>query len=371
MNDQNNSASRRKFIKNVINASAVSAVPLGALAKEPFGQIPEIKERESGLPLRIMMKSKLSEPFLEKLLGISPDIELIEEKSDIGRVNAWFGSINAADFHQASNLRWVQSISAGVESYLFPEMVQSDVVLTNAAGCSGPCIAEHVFGLLFGLTRNIAIQTRNMNNGKWEGMDSYDIIKLKNDVVSINGMTMGIVGLGGNGSQIARRARAMGMKVIAVDILPKYNERIGSICDEIRLVQDDGLTWLLNHSDVVVLAAPHTRVSEGMMGEEQFAMMKKSAYFINIARGKLVKTSALVAALKSEQIVGAGLDVVDPEPLPKDHELWKFPNVVLTSHIAYRSQYSQDTKFSLFVENVQRYVNGHPLINVVDKEMGF
>ena len=213
------------------------------------------------LPLRIMMKSGLSDDFREKLQGISPEIYLEEHDQAIGTVNAWFGRISREEFLQAPRLAWVQSPSAGVERYLYPEFLESDVLLTNAKGCYGPAISEHALGLLFTLTRNIGAQNRNMAQGLWQ-RDSGNMIEMK-------GLTMGIVGLGGIGSQIARRARAMDMNVLAVDILPKYGEQIGDICDEVRLVQDEGLDWLLSHSDVVVCAAPHTKVSEGMFGDEQ------------------------------------------------------------------------------------------------------
>jgi phosphoglycerate dehydrogenase-like enzyme len=190
-------------------------------------------------------------------------------------------------------------------------------------------------------------------------------------MVEMKGKTMGIVGLGGIGSQIARRARAMDMNVLAVDIVPKYTEQIGDICDEVRLVQDGGLEWLLTGSDVIVSAAPHTKDSEGMFGEAQFNMMKQGVYFINVSRGKLVRTDALVEALKSGHLAGAGLDVTDPEPLPSGHALWTFPNVIITSHISAASQHSSNRMQEVFVSNVNRFVKGLPMLNLVDKEMGF
>jgi phosphoglycerate dehydrogenase-like enzyme len=190
-------------------------------------------------------------------------------------------------------------------------------------------------------------------------------------MVEMKGKTMGIVGLGGIGSQIARRARAMDMNVLAVDIVPKYKEQIGDNCDEVRLVQDGGLEWLLTRSDVVVSAAPHTEDSEGMFGEVQFNMMKQGVYFLNVSRGKLVKTPDLVDALKSGHLAGAGLDVTDPEPLPSGHALWAFPNVIITSHISGVSQYSSERMQEVFVSNVERFVKELPMLNQVDKVLGF
>jgi D-2-hydroxyacid dehydrogenase (NADP+) len=357
--------SRRKFIKElVIDAAALSAIPAHLLGNDSAFPGPSDMDIASRLPLRIMMRDGLPESFREKLMRISPEIHLEENDQAIPEVNAWCGDIDSKEFNNAPNLKWVHSTSAGVEHYLFPEMVKSDVVLTNAKGCYAPCISEHFFGLLFALTRSIRTQVRNMSQGKWQGI-------AQNSTFEMKGMTLGIVGLGGIGSQVARRARAMDMKVIAVDIVSKYKEQIGDICDEVRLVQDNGLSWLLPRSDVVLMSTPHTKVSEGMIGAEQFGMMKKSAYFINVARGKLVKTPALLEALKSGQIAGAGLDVTDPEPLPSGHELWTLPNVIITPHIAARSEASMIRLYEVFTENVYRYVNGLPMLNIVNKEMGF
>lgn len=364
MKNTNISASRRNFLKGVIiNGTALSVLPAGVLGSSTPSVREPVRDTAPRLPLRIMMRSGLSDEYQEKLKKISSEIILEDDDGAIGEVNAWFGGISREQFRQASNLAWVQSPSAGVERYLFPEFVRSDVLLTNAKGCYGPAISEHAMGLLFTLTRNIGAQQLNMSRGQWQ-RDTENMIEMK-------GLTMGIVGLGGIGSQIARRSRAMDMTVLAVDIIPKYKEQIGDICDEVRLVQDGGLEWLLSSSDVVVSAAPHTKVSEGMFGGEQFGMMKQGAYFINVSRGKLVQTPALVEALRSGRLGGAGLDVTDPEPLPPEHELWSLPNVIITSHIAGVSQYSFSRLQEVFTENVERYIKGLPMMNQVNKVMGF
>ena len=358
------STSRRNFIKGVIiNGAALSAVPAAVLGNNTIYSGLLKEDKTARLPLRIMMKAGLSDAFREKLLQISPQVHLEEDDQAIDKVNAWYGGISREQFMEATNLGWVQSPSAGVEHYLFPEFVKSDVLLTNAKGCYGPAISEHTLGLLFTLTRSLGYQNRNMSRGLWQ--------RGTENMVEMKGMTMGIVGLGGIGSQIARRSRAMDMNVIAVDIMPKYREQIGDICDEVRLVQDEGLDWLLTNADVVVSAAPHTNVSEGMFGAPQFGMMKQGAYFINVSRGKLVKTADLLEALKSRHLAGAGLDVTDPEPLPPDHELWTLPNVIITSHISGVSQHSYARMQEVFTENISRYVKGLPLLNQVDKVMGF
>jgi D-2-hydroxyacid dehydrogenase (NADP+) len=358
------SNSRRNFLKGVIiNGAALSAVPATVLGSSTISNGLLMEDKIARLPLRIMMKAELSDDFHDKLLKISPQIHLEEDEQAIDKVNAWFGWISREQFKKATNLGWIQSPSAGVESFMFPEFIDSGVLLTNAKGCYGPAISEHTLGLLFTLTRNLGSQNRNMSRGIWQ--------RNPENMVEMKGMTMGIIGLGGIGSQIARRAHAMDMKVMAVDIMPKYKEQIGDICDEVRLVQDEGLAWLLTNADVIVSAAPHTKVSEGMFGAQEFGMMKEGAYFINVSRGKLVKTPDLVEALKSGHLAGAGLDVTDPEPLPPEHELWTLPNVIITSHISGVSQHSYARMQEVFTENISRYVKELPLLNQVDKVMGF
>ncbi|MBR9999556.1 MAG: D-2-hydroxyacid dehydrogenase [Cyclobacteriaceae bacterium] len=366
MKSTEKSNSRRRFLKGAfIQGAALSSIPLATYGK--VGNDIARNGREDKiprLPLKIMLRSGLSDRHMQKLRSISSEITLItsENEEGIGSADVWFGGISEEQFKRAANLRWIQSPSAGVEYYFYPSFVDSQVLLTNAKGCYGPAIGEHTIGLLFSLTRQMAAQARNMQEGKWQRPEN---------MVEMKGMTIGIVGLGGIGSQVARRARAMDMKVIAVDIVPKYKEQVGDICDDVRLVQDSGLEWLLSEADVVVSAAPHTPVSERMLDVEEFGKMKKGAFFINVSRGKLVHTPALLAALKSGHLAGAGLDVTDPEPLPPDHELWKQPNVIITSHIAAQSQYSFGRMQDVFVENVRRFVHGYPLLNQVDKELGF
>jgi len=349
------------------NGAVLSAIPISAFS-HGVGQEKNLKEDIPRLPLKIHLSSGLTESFQKKLEGLSPQLTITPRlegsalDQEIAQFDIWFGRISKDQFAKTKNLRWVQSSSAGVESYVFPELVESDVLLSNAKGCYAPAIGDHAMGLLFSMTRAMVSQTRNMAQGKWSREEN---------MVEMKGMTMGIVGLGGIGSQVARRARAMDMKIIAVDLVPKYKEQIGDICEEVRLIQDNNLPWLLENADVVVCAAPHTKISEGMFGREQFEMMKEGVYFINVSRGKLVQTTELVKALESGKVAGAGLDVTNPEPLPSDHPLWKLPNVIITSHIAARSQHSSDRMQAVFVENVHRFIHGLPLLNQVDKVAGF
>ena len=363
--------SRRSFLRGaVINGAVLSTLPATAIASSKIDadERKVAEDKIPRLPLKIYLSSGLEERFTNFIKSLSNEVTLIgrmenaELEGVIHDIDVWFGYIPNEQFVKANKLRWVQSTSAGVEHYVYPDMVNSDVILTNAKGCYGPAIGEHAIGLLFSLTRQLANQTRNMAEGKWDR---------EGNMVEMKGKTMGIVGLGGIGSQVARRARAMDMKIIAVDIVPKYKEQIGDICDEVRLVQDGGLGWLMKNADVVVSATPHTKISEGMFDKKHFELMKPGSYFINVSRGKLVKTHDLVEILKSGHLAGAGLDVTDPEPLPSDHELWKMSNVIISSHIAAQSQYSHMRMQTVFSENVDRFIKGLPLQNLVDKVAGF
>lgn len=269
------SFSRRQFLA----AAGVSAV--GLAIKETNAD--EAARPESPrLPCSILVRGLLEETYLEQIKKLSPQIT-VGNNIALAKADVMFGNIAENEVPAAKKLRWIQCQSAGVEHYPLAAMDKANITLTNAQGCYAPAIAEHVFALLFGLTRGVVQQARQRKFG-------YEPTPPE-----MRGMTMGIIGLGGIGRDVARRAKAMDMKVIAVDAEPMFVEKF-SMVDEVRLV-DDGLMDILGRSDVVVCAAPHTVKSRGMLGADQFAAMKNGAYFINVSRGKIVKTNALLKAL--------------------------------------------------------------------------
>ena len=321
------------------------------------------------LPLTILLRQGWPPEDLERLRAISPQINILQRDDSSGAIDsadALFGNVRAEELASAKRLKWVQCASAGVEHLPLQQLVERDITLTNAKGCYAPEIAEHVFGLLFGLTRGIAHQVRQMREHRW-GFSPSDA---QPALIELPGMTMGLIGLGGIGRQAARRAKAMEMRVIAVDAEPITRERVGGIVDEVHLV-DEWLEEMLKQSDVVVTAAPSTPRTRGMLGEKQFAAMKRGSYLIAVSRGKVVQTDALVSALRDRHLAGAGLDVTDPEPLPPDHALWEMPNVIITSHTAGQSPPGSKRVREVFLENVRRHVAGLPLLNVVDKRKGY
>lgn len=352
-----NAVSRRDFLGSAGLAAA------GVALQAPANAAPSDAPR---LPLTILTRGGPDGESVEKIAAISPQIRLVRAADDaawrreLPNADVLFGGFSPDDLRAAKRLRWIQWPAAGVEGILSPEFVNSPILLTNGKGCYAPEIAEHVFGLLFVLTRGIGHQVRQMREHKWGGPGG---------LVELRGRTMGIIGFGGIGRETARRAKAMDLRVVAVDIAPFYREGY-PMADEIHLV-DDWLPELLKQSDIVVSAAPITPRSRGMIGEREFALMKPGSTLINVSRGRIVQTPALVKALQENRIAGAGLDVTDPEPLPPDHALWDFPNVVVTSHIAGQSNLVGKRVGEVFAENVRRFVHGLPLLNLVDKQAGF
>jgi len=278
--------------------------------------------------------------------------------SRVADADGLIGSCSADAIRAGKKLRWVQTLSAGVEGCRSPELVNSPIVLTNAKIIMGPEIADHALALLLSLTRGLNTAMLSKPKAEWR-RQGYQPIELR-------GKTALIIGVGGIGTQIAERASAFGMRVLGVD--PKDIPLLNSVE---KTYPPDQLREVLPEADVVFMAAPHTTESQGMMGTREFALMKRGAYFVNVSRGKTVDTPALVQALASHQLAGAGLDVTDPEPLPSDHPLWKLDNVVITPHIAGQSDQLDTRRMELFKNNIRRLAKGLPLLNAVDKQKGY
>ncbi len=241
-----------------------------------------------------------------------------------------------------------------------PELVRANrIALTNSRGVHGPVIAEHAMAMLLALTRNLAFYREGQRGGRWLGDPPRPSLALR-------GRTMFVVGLGGIGSEIAARAHAFGMRVIATRRTdapsPPHIARVGKPAD---------LHAFLAEADVVVICVPLTRETERLFDDRAFAAMKKGAFLLNVARGRIVDTDALRRALRSGKLAGAGLDVTDPEPLPPDHPLWKDPNVLITPHVSSDAELTRERRTALFRENLRRFGAGKPLLNVVDKKAGY
>lgn len=294
-----------------------------------------------------------------KVVAVS-DANVMQEIAD---ADAYIGDITSAQVRAAKKLKWVGVMSAGVEGVLFPkdgssDLRNSNIILTNNKIVQGPEIADHALAMLLMLSRNLDVLYRNDQQQIWNARSFHGI--------ELNGKTAVVIGVGGIGTQIAIRANAFGMNVIGVD--PEDKPFVPFLK---RVVKPDQLDDVIPEADVVFISAPHTPKSHKMMGPHEFELMKQHSYFIAVSRGGIYDMNGLVKALDEKRLAGAGVDVTDPEPLPKGHPLWKFENVVITPHIAGRSDQDAARMVGTIKENVRRFVEGKPLINVVDKQKGY
>jgi phosphoglycerate dehydrogenase-like enzyme len=317
----------------------------------------------------------------KKILASDSDTELVQElqsvttqarivpvneskvMSEIVDADAFLGEITSSEVRAGKNLKWVGVMSAGVERVLFPRdgtsaLRDSNITLTNNKIVQGPEIADHALAMLLMLSRNLYVLYKNDQQQLWNPRSFHGI--------ELNGKTAVVVGVGGIGTQIAVRANAFGMSVIGVDtedkpFLPFLK----------KVVKPDQFDDVLPQADVVFISVPDTPKSHKMMGTHQFELMKRSSYFIAVSRGGIYEMNGLVKALDEKRLAGAGVDVTDPEPLPKGHALWKFENVIITPHIAGRSDQDSVRMIGTIKDNIRRFVEGKPLINVVDKQKGY
>ena len=314
--------------------------------------------------MNVLLNLDLDDRHVQQIRDVSQEVELVQLQSEgeileaMPDVQVVFGALSEDMFIRRSKLRWVQVTGAGVDPLLFPELGESDVVLTSAKGTVGVHLAEHAMALLLGLTRGIATAVRKPS---WNQR-----MPIRNAVWDLEGLTMGIVGLGGTGRDLANRAQGFGMRIVAVD--PEDVEVPDSVEACWRM---DRFYDLLGQSDVVAICAPLTAETEGMFDEQAFARMRSHALLINVTRGKIVSEQALIEALRKGVIGGAGLDVTPQEPLPEDHPLWRMENVIVTPHAAGGSPNRLDRIVDLFCENLRRLLAGQPLLSVIDKRKGY
>jgi phosphoglycerate dehydrogenase-like enzyme len=270
------------------------------------------------------------------------------------------GTMPPSLFETAKVLRWVQATASGVDGFLYPEFRDSDVLLTGEKGLVGSHLADTGFGLLLAVTRRIATAIR-LGAASWDARAAMRMEELE-----LEGMTMGIVGFGGTGRAMARRGLAFGMSCLAVDAMPVLGgEGVDQVWPSSRLPD------LLAGSDVVAICCPLTPATKCLFDDAAFAAMKNGAILVDVTRGEIIDGDALVRALKSGRLGGAALDVAPLEPLPADHPLWSFDNVVMTPHTAGASPFRAGRNLARFCENLRRYRAGEDLVGLVDKQAGF
>ncbi|MBI3838411.1 MAG: D-2-hydroxyacid dehydrogenase [Planctomycetia bacterium] len=333
--------------------------------------------------MKLVIHPPVETERLKKIVVAAGPLEVVNAQSEdaareaIADADAFFGKLTPRLLAASSRLRWVQSPTASLEHYLFPELIAHPVVLTNMRGLYSDVIAEHVLGIMLCFTRNLHYYVRNQISGRWDPVGgeaartSFAAGPGVTNAIdrahrSLGDLTLGIVGLGQIGAEIARRGVSFGMRVLAVDPVQQTAPE-----GVVALWPVESLPTLLSESDFVVIAAPHTPQTAQLFRRKQFQAMKPGAYLINIGRGAIVNLDDLVAALEAQEIAGAGLDVFETEPLPAGHPLWKFPNVILTPHVAGQSPRVAERHLDVVLENLRRFVDGKPLVNVVDKRRWF
>ncbi len=352
---------RKLFLLALLIATTVSAqtmkIVVMGMSDAQFNEIRQSK------PSNVKLVN-LSNP------GTSADVVAIvaDSPEDADRKAKFFEEIADADaiiggptremVQAAKKLKWVQITSAGIFPYNYPEFQSRDIVMTNAKRLSSAAIADHGFGMLLSLTRKLNYFIPARDREVWE-RKNFELQELE-------GMTALIIGTGGIGSNVARRAKAFGMRTIGVD--PKEFP-VRAAFD--RMVYPDRLDEVIPQADVVFLCVPHTKDSEGMFGDSQFEKLRKGSYFIALSRGKIYSQAGLIKALDSQRLAGAGADVTDPEPLPKGNALWKFDNMIITPHVATQGNLGTPLRTRLYKENITRFAAGEQLVNVVDTSKGY
>lgn len=313
---------------------------------------------------KLLVIAKQDDPELAMLAKV-PHVLLSDAAADdaamaaITAVLQWSGTRETLReaFARCKNLRWVHAWSAGVDAWLFPELVKSDVVLTNSKGVYSAALGEFALLAMLYFAKDVLRLRRDQAAGKWAPFE----------MERIEGRTVGIVGYGDIGRAVATRARAMGMRIFAT----KRHVPAGADAVVERYFSPGGLHAMLAECDYVVVAAPLTAETRHLMGDAEFAAMKPSAVLVNVGRGPVVDTDALVRALSGKKIRGAGLDVVDPEPLPAGHALYGMDNVLLSPHCADVVAGWKENSMRFFVEQYGRFEKGEPLLNMVDKRLGY
>jgi phosphoglycerate dehydrogenase-like enzyme len=278
-------------------------------------------------------------------------------------VVAW--SIRPEQIAAAKKLRWIHSPAAAVHQLIFPELVNSDIILTNAREVHGPVVAEHVIALIFGLARKIPGSVRLQEKHVWGQQILWDELPRIREVA---GATLGVIGLGSIGRPVVKSAKALGMRVIGVR---EHPEKGSEGADAIFGPGPAQIDEVFRQADYIVLAAPVTASTKALANAERLALMKPDASLINVGRGQLVDEPALAAALRETKIGGAALDVFPKEPLASDSPLWDVPNLLITPHTAALTDKLWERHYALFSENLRRYLDGQPLLAVVDKRKGY
>ena len=308
----------------------------------------------------------MSDEKLGRLTAEYPNVNFLhpEDNNEVltlaPKIEATYGFCTPELIDAASNLRWIQVGSAGVERYPFDLIRERGITFTNAKEIYGPQLADHNMALILAFSRQLPFLFKAQQAKVWESRKNFPPGEL-------SGETLLVVGLGGTGLETARRARGFGMRIKATR--RKLDLPCPDFVDSVHPPEE--LHALLPEADWVAVCLPLTKHTRDAFGDEEFSLMKETAYLVCVTRGGIINTDAVTRAVGRKEIAGAGLDVTDPEPLPDDHPLWGYDNVIVTPHASGHSPNAGPRMFALFFENVGRFVKGEALINVVDLDLQY
>jgi phosphoglycerate dehydrogenase-like enzyme len=311
--------------------------------------------------MSIVIWPELSDGWVAAIRAAAGDMEVVTPASEAEAMAAartaegWIGRLNPALLDSAPRLRWLQAPSISLEHIVFPDLIQSDVTVTNMRNIYNDHIANHVLALFLALCRDLPRLMRQQAAGRWT---PHDAIQVRDPAE----MTVVVMGLGGIGSEVVRRLAVFGPNIIGVD--PKVASAPPGAAE---LARPEQLTALLPEAHAVIICAPQTPETTGLFDAAKFQRMRRDAVFINIGRGKIVQLAALEQALGEGWIAGAGLDVFETEPLPAESPLWQMENVIVTPHTADAGPHTEERRLHVVLDNVRRFVNGEPLSTIVDK----
>lgn len=316
------------------------------------------------IAVKLLINAKIDGDHVLKIKGGFPTLEVLqtEDPNEAARlVNeteilvTWWNNFQAG-FLESPKLRWIHTLSAGIDGFLFPPIVEGEVLLTNSRGIHGIPISEHVFAMMLAFSRGLHQYCKQQAQKKWQRVGLSEL----------RAKTLGIIGLGSIGREIARLGTAFGMRILAAKRTPGPPPE-----DVSRVVGLEGLEMVLRESDYLVLAVPLTEETRGLIGAKQLALMKPTAYLVNIARGEVLHQNDLLAALQKKTIAGAALDVFETEPLPADSPLWQLDNCLITPHCAALSPQYMTRATDLFCRNLDAYLQGEPMPTLVDPRRGY
>lgn len=336
--------------------------------------------------IHLLSVLELSQAQLQRLQAVSPELEV--QQRPLGPTQSFAEVLSPDieilythrgdfDLQQVPGLRWVQVDSAGINLLQGTQLWESGVTITSANGVHAIQIAEHVFAVLLALGHQLPLAQRFQMSAHWADAKELEIFQKPQELA---GMTLGIAGYGAIGRQVARLAQAFGMRVLATKRADRpanfdgwtptgTGDPDGTIPERFYPLEE--LHAMLSACDAVVLALPLTKATQHIIGTEALAAMRPHALLVNIARGGLIDQNALIMAMREQRLGGAALDVTDPEPLPTESPLWKMDNVLITPHIAGFSRLYNDRVVELFSENLNRYLKGEPLLNTVQRNLGY